>query len=72
MRISYKGGEVQDEISGAVRGNHQMWSPWEAKSVVAITVKEAWAVLSILLDYPEENGLKWGEQEGHSIERHAD
>jgi hypothetical protein len=24
MRVSYKGGEVQDENSSAVRGNHQM------------------------------------------------
>jgi hypothetical protein len=44
----------------------------KAKSVLAITVKEAWAISSNLLDYPEENRLKSGEQEGHSIERHAD
>jgi hypothetical protein len=30
----------------------------EAKSVAAITVKEAWAIFSNLLDYPEENRLK--------------
>jgi len=27
-------------------------------SLVAITVKEAWAISSNLLDYPEENRLK--------------
>jgi len=48
------------------------WIVREAKSVMAITVKEAWAISSNLLDYPEENRLKSGEQEGHSIERHAD
>jgi hypothetical protein len=48
------------------------WIVREAKSVMAITVKEAWAISSSLLDYPEENRLKSGEQEGHSIERHAD
>jgi hypothetical protein len=32
--------------------------PAEAKSVMAITSKEAWAMSSNLLDYPEENGLK--------------
>jgi hypothetical protein len=30
----------------------------EAKSVMVITMKEAWAMSSNLLDYPEENGLK--------------
>jgi hypothetical protein len=45
---------------------------WEGKSVVVITVKEAWVISSNLLDYPEENRLKSGEQERHSIERHAD
>jgi hypothetical protein len=30
----------------------------EAKSVMAITAKEAWAMPSNLLDYPKENGLK--------------
>jgi hypothetical protein len=30
----------------------------EAKSVLAITAKEAWAISSNLLDYPEENRLK--------------
>jgi hypothetical protein len=44
----------------------------EAESVVAITVKEAWAISSNLLDNPEENRLKSGETEGHNIERHAD
>jgi hypothetical protein len=39
---------------------------------VAITVKEDWAISSNLLDYPEENRLKSGEQEGDSIDRHAD
>jgi len=48
------------------------WIVREAKSVMAITVKEAWAISSNLLDYPEENRLKSGEQQGHSIERHAD
>ena len=33
---------------------------------------QPWAISSNLLDYPEENRLKLGEQEGHSIERHAD
>jgi len=32
--------------------------PAEAKSVMVITMKEAWAMSSNLLDYPEENGLK--------------
>jgi hypothetical protein len=32
--------------------------PAEAKSVMAITMKEAWGMSSNLLDYPEENGLK--------------
>jgi hypothetical protein len=44
----------------------------EAKSAVAITVKEGSAISSNLLDYPEENRLKSGEQERRSIERHAD
>jgi hypothetical protein len=49
---------VQDENSSAIRGNHQMDCHREAKSVVLITVKEAWAIFSNLLDYPEENRLK--------------
>jgi hypothetical protein len=39
---------------------------------MAITVKEAWAISSNLLDYPEENGLKSGETEGRTKERYAD
>jgi hypothetical protein len=32
--------------------------PAEAKSVMVNTMKEAWALSSNLLDYPEESGLK--------------
>jgi len=32
--------------------------PADAKSVMDITMKEAWALSLNLLDYPEENGLK--------------
>jgi hypothetical protein len=32
--------------------------PAQAKSVMVITMKEAWAMSSNLLDYREENGLK--------------
>jgi hypothetical protein len=39
---------------------------------MAITVKEAWAISSNLLDYPEESGLKSDETEGRTQERYAD
>jgi hypothetical protein len=58
MRVSHKGGEVQDENSRAVTGNHQMRSSRKLDPVEAIAAKEAWATSSNLLDYPEENRLK--------------
>jgi hypothetical protein len=58
MRVSYKGGEVQDENSRAATGNHQDVIPAETKLVIAVAAKEAWATSSNLLDYPEENRLK--------------
>jgi hypothetical protein len=56
-RLSYQSGEVQDENSSAVRGNHQIECQGKLNQY-AITVKEAWAMSSNLLDYPEENRLK--------------
>jgi hypothetical protein len=35
-------------------------------------VKEAWAMSSNLLDYPEENGLKSSESEGRNKERYGE
>jgi len=58
MRVSYKGGEVQDENSTAAKGNRQNLIPAEASPVMIITAQEARGNASNLLDYLGENGLK--------------
>ena len=58
MRVSYKGGEVQDENSTAAKGNRQNLILAEASSVMPITAKEARKNASNLLDYLGENRLK--------------
>jgi hypothetical protein len=68
--VSHKGGEVQAENSSAVRGTPKC--DRQGKLNQAITATEAWGMSSNLLDYPEENRMKSGEAEGHSIERYAD
>jgi len=61
---------VEEAFIRRVRGNHQHGG--ELISVNCYHCERAWAISSNLLDYPEENRLKSGEQEGYNIERHAD